>query len=250
MLRSLDALRNYVLAAEDGDIGRCEDFLFDDIHWTIRYMVADTGKWLPGRKVLVSPISLGEPDWASQRLPVRLTKEEIKQSPPLDKDAPVSRQYEIRWFEYYGWPYYWSGGGLWGAAPYPSALYLKRLEKVAEKGIEPEEETHLRSVKEVTGYQIMATDGDIGHVEDFIVEDELWLLQYLVVDTRNFLPGGRKVLVAPAWVTTVDWGGRSVSVDLIVDAVKNSPEYDPSEPVNREYEIRLYDYHGRPKYWK
>jgi hypothetical protein len=116
--------------------------------------------------------------------------------------------------------------------------------------VEPEEETHLRSVKEVTGYQILATDGDIGHVEDFIVEDKLWLLQYLVVDTRNFLPGGRKVLVAPAWVNSVDWVGRSVSVDLSVDAVKNSPEYDPSEPVNRAYETRLYDYHGRPHYWK
>lgn len=250
MLRSVDQLRNYVLAAKDGNIGRCKDFLFDDIDWTIRYMVADTGKWLPSRKVLVSPISLGEPDWKSQRFPVKLTKEQIKECPPLDANAPVSRQYEMSWFEYYGWPYYWTGGGLWGAAPYPSALYFKRLEKIAEKGAELEEETHLRSVKEVTGYQIKASDGDIGHVEDFIVDDEPWLLQYLVVDTRDLLPGGRKVLVAPAWVNSVDWAGRSVWLDLSVDAVKNSPEYNPSEPVNREYEIRLYDYHGRPHYWK
>jgi len=248
-LRSVDQLRNYVLEAEDGEIGRCKDFLFDDIYWTVRYMVADTGKWLPGRKVLVSPIALGEPDWASRRLQVKLTTEQIEKGPPLDADAPVSRQYEQKWFEYYGWPYYWSGGGLWGAAPYPSALYLKRLEKVAEEGIEPEE-THLRSVKEVTGYQIQASDGDIGHVEDFIVDDQLWLLRYLVVDTRNFLPGGRKVLVPPAWVTSVDWVGRSVSVDLTVEGVKNSPEYDPSEPINRQYERRFYDYHGRPRYWE
>jgi hypothetical protein len=249
VLRSVKELRNYVLAAEDGEIGRCDDFLFDDIHWTIRYMVADTRKWLPGRKVLVSPIALGEANWASQRMEVKLTKQQVKGSPPLDTDAPVSRQYEQKWFQYYGWPYYWTGGGLWGAAPYPSAIYFKRLEKVAEEGVEPEEETHLRSVKEVTDYQILATDGDIGHVEDFIADDDLWLLRYLVVDTKNFLPGGRKVLIPPAWITSVDWVGRSVSVELTVDGVKNSPEYDPTEPINREYEARFYDYHGRPRYW-
>jgi hypothetical protein len=95
----------------------------------------------------------------------------------------------------------------------------------------------------------MATDGDIGHVEDFIADDDLWLLRYLVVDTRNFLPGGRKVLIPPAWLTSVDWVGRSVSVELTVDGVKNCPEYDPSEPINREYEQRFYDYYGRPRYW-
>jgi len=133
MLRLIGEITGYVLAAEDGEIGRCKDFLFDDTQWAVRYMVADTRKWLPGRKVLISPISLGEPDWDTRRFPVKLTKEQVKNSPPLDEEAPVSRQYEIHWFDYYGWPYYWGAGGLWGAAPYPSALYLKRLEKAVEK---------------------------------------------------------------------------------------------------------------------
>jgi len=112
MLRSVNELINYVIEAQDGEIGRCKDFLFGDRHWAIRYMVADTRKWLPGRKVLVSPIALGDPDWKRGRFPVMLTCRQIEESPPLDEDEPVSRQYETRWFDYYGWPYYWAGGNV------------------------------------------------------------------------------------------------------------------------------------------
>jgi hypothetical protein len=249
MLRSAKEIINYVLSAEDGEIGRCKDFLFDDEFWTIRYMVADTGKWLPGRKVLISPISLEDPKWLDRRFPVKLTKEQIENSPPLDEDAPVSRRYEIKYFNHYYWPYYWTGGGMWGAAPYPPApAPVPREGQFAESDEDPEE-THLRSVKEVTGYHIRAKDGEVGHVEDFVAEDETWAIRYMVVDTRNWLPG-RKVLVAPQWIESVDWVDNLVEVDLTTKAVKESPEYDPSKPVNREYEIQLYDFYGRPAYWK
>jgi hypothetical protein len=253
MLRTAKELMDYVLAAEDGEIGRCRDFLFDDRHWIIRFMVADTGKWLPHRKVLISPIALGNPDAETRFFPVKLTRQQIEDSPPLDQDAPVSRQYEKRWFDYYGWPYYWEGNGSWGIAPYPTKLYLRKKEKrakkdFAEKAAKPEE-SHLRSMREVTGYHIQAIDGEIGHVDDFIAEERYWTLRYLVVDTRNWLPG-RKVLVAPDWVKEVDWIAGKVSVNLAKEAVKNSPEYDPSEPVNREYEVHLYDYYGRPHDWE
>jgi len=248
MLRSLSATENYVLSAKDGDIGRCKDFLFDDDFWTIRYMVADTGKWLPGRKVLISPISLGEPDWLQRRFSVSLTKEQIENSPPLDEHAPVSRRYEKRYFGYYYWPYYWTGGDIWGAAPYPPAVPVEYPEELEEEEKDPEK-SHLRSVKEVTGYDIQATDGRIGHVEDFIVDDETWTVRYMVVDTRKWLPG-RKVLVSPEWIERIAWGEHTVSVDLSTEEIKQSPEYDPAEPVNREYELRLYDFYGRPTYWK
>jgi hypothetical protein len=248
MLRSLSATENYVLSAKDGDIGRCKDFLFDDEFWTIRYMVADTGKWLPGRKVLISPISLGEPDWLQRRFSVNLTKEQIENSPPLDEHAPVSRRYEKRYFGYYYWPYYWTGGDIWGAAPYPPAVPVEYPEELEEEEKDPEK-SHLRSVKEVTGYDIQATDGRIGHVEDFIVDDETWTIRYMVVDTRKWLPG-RKVLVSPEWIERIAWGENTVSVDLSTEEIKQSPEYDPAEPVNREYELRLYDFYGRPTYWK
>jgi len=250
MLRSIDELTGYTLQAEDGEIGRCKDFLFDDEWWGVRYMVADTRKWLPGRKVLVSPISLGEAQWTHRILPVRLTKEQIEKAPGLEEQAPVSRQYEMRWSRYYHWPYYWPGSRLWGTAHLPGELFIASRVPEEPPAAEPPSptENHIRSTKEVKGYHIMAADGAIGHVEDFIVDDGTWAIRYLVVDTRNWLPG-RKVLVAPQWIGSVHWAERSVTTCLSTEAVKNSPPYDPHAPVNREYEERLYDFHGRPKYW-
>jgi hypothetical protein len=245
MLRSLKELFYYTLASKDGEIGRCKDFLFDDRFWTIRYMVAETGKWLPGRKVLVSPISLGEPDWASRLFPVRLTKKQIEDAPGLDQDAPLSRQYEIAWSQFYGWPYYWGGPHAWGSAPNPGMIFNESLSE-KQSGEVKSENDNLRSADEVIGYHIQATDDEVGHVEDFIVDDATWTIRFLVVDTRNWLPG-KKVLIKPSWVESVDWVERKVNIDLPRETIKNSPEYDPSMPVNREYEERLYDFYGRAK---
>lgn len=246
MLRSINELRDYVLAAEDGEIGRCRDFLFDDRTWTVRYMVADTGKWLPQRKVLISPASLGDPDWKTQLFRVMLTKSQIEGSPELETDAPVSRAYEREWYAHYNWSPYWYGGGIWGPGAIPQALADPPRETL--EGDDTETDSHLRSAKEVTRYHIQAKDGEIGHVEDFIVDDETWTIRYVVVDTRNWLPG-KKVLVAPGWASRIDWKDAKLHLDLEREIIKNGPEYDPSTPVNREYETRLYDYYGRPKYW-
>lgn len=248
MLRSLNELLGYVLVARDGEIGRCKDFLFDEEKWIARYMVADTGKWLPKRKVLLSPVSLGRADWVSKRFMVELKKEEIEKSPPLDADAPVSRLYEKKFFNHYRWPYYWAGDRLWGFGHYPTDLARVSDEIREEPDIHPEE-SHLRSLKEITGYVIRAKDGEIGHVDDFIADDELWILRYLVVDTGGWL-SGRKVLVARQWIEDVEWKGRSIVVDLDRDTVEHSPEFDPSAPVNRDYEVKYYDYYGRPQYWE
>ena len=254
MLRSVKSLYDYVLSAEDGMIGRCKDFLFDERMWTIRYMVADTGKWLPKRKVLISPISLGHPDWKARVFPVRLTKEQIKKAPSLESDAPVSRQHEIEWTQHFGWPYYWAGTLPWGITPNPGDLYHPKIRENKKNEIQENDnlsgsgDNCLRSSDEVTGYQIQATDDDIGHVEDFILNEETWVIQYMVVDTRNWLPG-RKVLVAPNWIETVSWPLSTVSVGLTKEMVKESPTYDPSMPVNRKYEKQLYDFYGRPAYW-
>ncbi len=248
MLRSVKEILNYVLQAEDGEIGRSKDFLFDDRFWAIRYMVADTRKWLPGRKVLVSPIALGYPDWIQKTFPVRLTKNQIKEAPGLAEDEPVSRQYEIKWMNYYDWPYYWSGIHPWGVTAYPGMLYDRN---VSEELISKTDsgDPHLRSADEVMGYHIQATDDLMGHVEDFLVDDETWIIRYLVIDTRNWLPG-KKVLMAPVWTETIDWVRRIVAVPMSREQVKESPEYDPSALVDREYEKRLYDYYDRPKYWE
>jgi hypothetical protein len=246
-LRSVNDIRGYVLNAQDGEFGKCSDFLFDDEHWAIRYIVADTSKWLPGRKVLISPISIGEADGITRRLAVGLTKDQIKGAPPLDSDAPVSRQYEVAFNRYHDWAHYWGGTAVWGPHPYP------RLLSRPEAGPAPPpvrtEEPRLRSTKEVKGYHIQATDRDIGHVEDFIVDSDTWVIRYLVIDTSNWLPASKKVLAASSWVDLVDWKRHKVLVDLTSDTIKNSPEYDPMLPVNRKYEMRLYDFYGRPYDW-
>ena len=248
MLRSIKEITGYVLQAEDGEIGRCKDFLFDDEFWTIRYMVADTGKWLPSKKVLISPVSLGEPDWVSNRFPVRLTKKQIEEAPSIDEYAPVSRQYEIKYHAYYGWHSYWDGVEVGGIAAYPGPLYAEKKKEVVE--IKPESgDPHLRSASEVKGYHIKARDEEIGHVEDFIVDDQTWTIRYMIIDTSNWWPGSRKVLVPPTWIDSVDWAESKVRVNLTVEQIRLGPEYDPSAPVNREYEIQLYDFYGRPKYW-
>ena len=248
MLRSVKEIKGYMLRAKDGDIGRCKDFLFDDQIWVDRYMVADTGKWLPDKKVLISPISLGEPDYASRIFPVRLSKNQIEHAPALDTDAPVSRQYETKYHEYFGWPYYWRGVETWGPYTYPVHLYAYKPKDVVN--VESENgDPHLRSAKEVMGYRIQARNGEIGHVEDFIVDDRPWNIRYMIVDTRKWLPGSQKVLISTDWINSIDWLERQVAVDLNVEEIKESPEYDPSAPVNREYEVGLYDFYGRPKYW-
>lgn len=243
MLKSASHLSHYVLSASDGVLGKVKDFLFDERHWLIRYLVADSGEWLPGRRVLIIPSSLGEPDWVKGVLPVTLTKEEIKNCPGINEDEPVSRQREEELHGHYGWPRYWAGAD---AAYFAAHAAQEVLES---KSSEDSRDPHLRSVKEVTGYHIEATDGEIGHVEDFILEDETWWIRYLVIDTKNWLPG-RKVLASPQWITRISWSERKAGIDVTREQVKSCPEYNPSEPVNREYEERLYDYYGRPQYWK
>jgi hypothetical protein len=252
MLRSISELGGYTLHATDGDIGRCQDFLFDDRSWVVRYMVARTARWLPGRKVVISPVFLDEPDWASRRFPVRLTREQIEHCPPLEEHEPVSRRYEIDYHQHYALPFYWIGHELWGAFPDPAGV-VHPVPTTPPPGAEieepPVEEGHLRSTDEVSGYHVAATDAEVGHVADFLVDDQTWALRYLVVDTRNWLPG-RKVLLSPQWIHAIQWVDEKVVADLDSGSIRNSPEFDPSQPVNRRYEVELYDYYGRPRYWK
>lgn len=250
MLRSVKVMLGYRLDATDGELGRTKDFYFDDHDWAVRYLVVDTGNWLPKRRVLISPTPAGEPNWKGQVIPVSLTKKQVEDSPSIQSDRPVSRQEEEQLAAYYNWPAYWAPAAIPGAGMMPPAALLRKpAEGQTPKEREPRGDPDLRSVKEVLGYHIHATDGEIGHVDDFIAETDNWAVRYLVVDTRNWLPG-KRVLVAPAWIGDVSWAEREVHVRLSRQAVKDCPEFDPSAPVNREYEARLYDYYGVPKYWE
>ncbi len=238
-------LTGYKLNSLDGEIGRVKEFYFDDRHWTIRYLVADTGNWLSGRQVLITPHALAAVNKAEKYIAVELTQKQIEDSPSWQSDKPVSRQFELDYYGYYGYPTYWGGTEMWGA--YPFIVHAREEGKVSPPD-EKERDSHLRSTQAVSGYHIEAADGSIGHVEDFIIDDATWAIRYLVVDTRNWWPG-KKVLVSPQWIERVSWSESKVFVDLSRETIKQSPEYTEESLLTREYETRLHGHYNRAGYW-
>jgi hypothetical protein len=241
MLRKVRELRTYTLQVPNGFIGEIGDLYFDDATWTVRYLVANGSAWLSSRQVLISPIALGKIDDMKNTLDVNLTVEQVGNSPSIDSEKPVSREYEAEYYRYYGWPFYWVGEERWGWATYPMDMRLPGMSDTlhAQNG-----DPHLRSVEEVMGYQIQARDGDIGRVVDFIVNDETWALRYLVITTRALL-SGRQVLISPHWIENINWERSTVTVDLLRESIQSAPEYDPQSVVTRSYEIQLFNHFGR-----
>jgi hypothetical protein len=250
MLWHASAINGYAIAASDGPIGTVSDFLFDDASWLVRWLVVDTGNWLSGRKVLLPPSVLGLLDAKGQEVSVKLTKQQVKESPEIDTDRPVSRQMETNVYDYYGWSPYWGSGFYMGgygympssgaASPYLGAR--RRDEEIAEAQAS-RDDAHLRSVETVTGYHIHASDGEIGHVEGFLVDDADWSIHYLIVDTRNWWPG-KKVLISPRSAREIDWTDKLVNLDVDRQRVKDGPAYDPSITVDRAYDEKLLTYYG------
>jgi hypothetical protein len=259
MLRRLTDLRDFTIGATDGDVGSVDDVYFDDTSWTVRYLVVDTGTWLPGRKVLLSPALLRGIDGAGRRIRTDLTREQVHDSPSIDTQRPVSRQHEADLLSHYGYEPYWSGPYRWGAyaTPYPIAGLLPPAaeppgpSRVAEEVVARERagrDEHLRSAREVSGYGIRATDGELGHVEDFLIDESDWAIRYVIVDPRSWWPGPH-VLIGMDWIRGVSWEDGTVEVDVTREAVRNAPPYETAGPFDRDDETRLYAHHGRPGYW-
>jgi hypothetical protein len=245
MLSKAKTLHGYKLNSLDGPIGKVKEFYFDDRHWTIRYLVADTGSWLTDRQVLISPYAMLDVIGDKQQITVDLTKKQIEESPSLNSDKPVSHQYEQDYYGYYGWPAYWSGPYMWG--PY------ENIERTREKWTELKAnkktwDPHLRSTHDVCGHHIQAADGGIGHVEDFIIDDETWAIRYLIVNTHNWWPG-KKVLISPKWIERVSWIESKVFVNLLRETIKHSPEYTDETLPTRNFETALHQHYNRPGYW-
>jgi uncharacterized protein YrrD len=245
MLQRAKELSGYTLGARDGEIGKVSEFLFDDKSWTVRYLVADTGGWLSGRQVLISPYALDPANQASKVIPVDLTRAQIEKSPALATDRPVSRQYEGDYYSYYGWPGYWDGPYTWGPSAYPTRG-RDRWSETSRR--EQNEDPHLRSTQDVTGRDIQAQDGGIGHVADFVIDDETWTIRYLIVDTQNWWPG-KKVLISPRWIERISWEEAKVFINLTREAIKQGPEYTDQTLITRDHEIKLHQHHNREGYW-
>ena len=250
MLTNATFLKGLAIHATDGELGTVDDFYFDDETWGIRYLTVDTGGWLGGRQVLISPFSILHTDWPAKRLDVALTKKQVENSPDINTHQPVSRQHEAEYNRYYGYPYYWGGPYLRGPAFDPAGLANSVASTETMGGMIDREspDSHLRSTEGISGYHVETTDGEIGHVDGFVIDDEAWAIRYIEVATRNWLPG-KKVLVSPGWIDRVSWDDSKVYVALSREAIKNCPEYLLSRPLTREYEIRLYAHYGRPPYW-
>jgi hypothetical protein len=266
MLRDLKDIEGFAIGTTDGSIGEVRDFYFDDEAWVVRYFVVETGTWHSGRRVLVSPMSIGQPNWLEKLLPAAITKDQVRNGPDIDTDKPVSRQHEMGYSGYYGYPNYWGGGGLWGAGVYPDVLQagyrindpthgnqpirslLKQPARDHASETRRQNDLHLRSVNEVMRYYVHAVDGDIGHVEGILVEEKTWAIRYMVVNTSNWWLG-HQVIIAPEWIDHMVWEDSKVIVALTRQAVKDAPPYDSKELLRREQEKALHAHYGQNGYW-
>lgn len=235
MERNVKSLINYSIAATDGTIGEADEFYFDDQSYKIRYLIVKTGNWLSGRKVLISPATVSKQPWKNGIFSVNLTKEQVKNSPDIDTDKPVSRQQEIELYGHYQWQNYWGSGfyaggsmglgmGLEMGMPFP-VVDEKVLTEADKKDNRIDDDIHLRSTATITGYHVHATDGEIGHVNDFIIDDQTWQLISIVVDTTNWF-GGKKVVIPIANIERIEWASDMIYLAINKDAVDHSPPFD------------------------
>jgi len=242
MLQSIKQLYGNKLGATDGDIGQVKDFYFDDHDWTVRYVVAETGNWLPGRQVLLSPHAFVRIDSSGKLLPVNLTRKQIEGSPSIDLHKPVSRQYEEKYHQYFDWPFYWQGEGIWGGMmgfPGLRTPAIPLLPEPAAAGPQARRAAaQLRSAQAVNGYHLQSRDGIVGHVCDFMMDNESWAISQLVVKTGHRFTG-KEVRIPVGKVDRISYDDSTVFVDLSREAVEQSPEHHltpidagvPAQPV-------------------
>jgi len=283
-------LRKFHVHASDGDIGEVTDGYFDDERWVVRYLVVNTGSWLNGREVLISPYSIFRVDDADSAIVTQLTRKQIEGSPSIDTAKPISRRQEESYLSYFGYPVYWPYTTLWAWGATPVVIPPEpRLQPAMRPPIQvaggrpasavgeapgtssdtaagsmattgatgatgattsaaAEVDSHLRSGREVTGYHIQGSDDAVGHVEDFLFDDDSWAIRYLAADTRNWLPG-KHVLISPQWILEVSWPERLVVVELKREEIEASPQYDPKHLPSRGDEANLHRHYHRPGYW-
>jgi hypothetical protein len=264
MLRSVNDLAGFAVDATDGRIGELVDFYFDDRFWAVRFLVVKTSEGLDGRKVLLSPLAVDGLDAPARLLRTTVTRAQVRASPDIDTHKPVSRQHEVENYGYYGYPFYWAGAGMWGHSTLPALMRAARHGDESA-GLSPKEQAFveaqaafhrergddpdLRSCRTISGYHLHASDGEVGHVEGFVVDDESWAIRYLVVNTSDWWLG-HQVLIAPPWIHDISWIAATVSVQMTRQAVKDGPRFDGAALPGRDQEASLHRHYDRPGYWE
>jgi len=245
MLHSIKNLIGYTMGATDGEVGKVKDFYFDDQTWEIRYLIVETGGWLFGRKVLISPVAIIASAWDSNNIPVNLTIDQIKNSPDIDTNRPVSRQQEAELQGHYSWPEYGGLGfttsGMIGGVVPPGVPFEETISNEMHNDDSAQNtanigntsgDQHLRSIKHITGYTIYASDDEIGEVEDFLIDDKNWEIAFMVVNTGTWYTG-KKLLTTPKNIQRIEWDTSSVYVDNTRDSYRDNPELDYDAIMNR-----------------
>ncbi len=227
MLQNIKELYGNTLSASDGEIGHIKDFYFDDESWVVRYLIVDTGSWLTGQIVLLTPHSFGALDQSKKTLQIKLTKKQIEDSPSIDSHIPVSRQYEIEYYRYYNWPTYWEGSDMWGMGGYPMVMPTADDIKAAHKKFKHRADKHLRSSLTVDGYDIQTVDGPIGHISGFMVDDRSWAIQELVVQTGSWF-SGKEVLISVSKIKRISYEESKVYVSLTKEDIQLTADHEIS----------------------
>jgi hypothetical protein len=264
MLRSIEELERYALQASDGEVGQLRDLFFDDASWAIRYLVVETGAWLSSRKVLVSPAAVGLPVWNRKSLPVAMTLAQVKSGATTYTENPVPRQRKIGFIGFPGYPYRTAGPGSWSddadrsPAPQESAGFVARPLNVHHRRreeapgsrprVQRKADLHLRSCNGVRNWYVCGNDGEIGSVQGMLVDEEAWVMRYLVVKAGAWWPE-HELLIACPWIRYVNWFDASIRVDLTRKQLQESPPYEADKALNREGETRLFRHYGRRSYW-
>ncbi len=264
MLHKLNDLDGFHIHATDGFIGSVRDFYFDDKQWVIRYFIAQAGIWLENRKVLLTPISIKYLNLEEKIVNLSITMNQVKNSPLIDIKLPVSREYEVDYLSYYGYPFYWGNTGLWGAFASPGMISSATAEASEPREDDPQiaetfaaidkvrrknGDRHLRSCKEIQGYHIQGVDAQIGNLQGMLVDEDTWAVRYLIVNTSSWWPG-HQVLLSPSWIRDINWGDAKISVEMTQQEVKDAPLFDPDVPFSHQNELGLHDHYGRAGYWE
>lgn len=252
MLYRADAILNQTVEATDGVVGLVKDIYFDDISWTLRYLVVDTGGWLTGREVLISSEALVGLNRDQSTVVTRLSQMQIENSPSAEVDQPISRLSEIQLSQYYGWSPYWTAvpGGLF---PWSRTYTFPRDSSAPDGGpaspnfedeFERQSQTNpnLRSFASIRNYALRATDGDIGQLEDLLIESESWRITHIIADAKLWWPGGL-VVIDRGMVEDISWSDQKIVVAMTRDEVKNAPAYNKNRPMTEAFQAQLSDYY-------
>ncbi len=246
-LQPAGKLMRCLLHAVDGEIGTVEALYFDDVSWVVRYLLVDTGNWLAGRRVLISPVAVGEVREGEKAIFIELTRRQIENSPPLDADRPLSRHYEEEYYQYYNWPVYWEDLRQSGVALSSFSLGAEPL--AGREALARRREMHLQRTTWINGCVIVAHDGAFGQVRDQIVDTRYWVIRYLEIETHRRRPGSH-ALVSPGWIERVSWRDHLMNIGLASTVIDSAPGFDPTSGISRDYEARLFKHYGRRGYWQ